>query len=45
MRKRESFDEFDQNKCLKLICFTTPRVFTLEVRKVSLIAKFKTNGG
>jgi hypothetical protein len=43
--KRGSFWEFDQNKNLKLICFAKPRVFHLEVRKMSLIAKFKTHGG
>jgi hypothetical protein len=36
---------FDQNKCLKLICFAKQRVFNLEVRKMALIAKFKTSGG
>jgi hypothetical protein len=29
----------------KLICFAKPRVFSLEVRKMSLVAKFKTSGG
>jgi hypothetical protein len=44
MRKGE-FLGFDQNKCLKLICFAKPSVFNLEVRKMALIAKCKTSGG
>jgi hypothetical protein len=45
MKERGSFLEFDQNKCFKVICFAKPRVLNLEVRKLSLIANFKTSGG
>ena len=43
--KMGSFWVFDQNKCLKPICFAKPSVFNLEVRKMALIAKSKTSGG
>ena len=45
MKERESFWDFDQNKCFKSDLFYKIKAFNLKVRKMSLIAKFKTSGG